>query len=143
MPEIIENQIRIMLNHISERHEELFGVFQSGTTHDWKNGRMYTQLALGNSVDMERLPLDWSGILTEEFQDVDPENLVNINLPLADSVARDIIERKACFPIKGKGKGRPSPRQNTLDNLVKNVKLNKKVYLYCTECMILKRLGCC
>ena len=127
MPEIIENQIRIMLNHISERHEELFDVFP-----EWNDSRLeewtelYTQLALGNSVDMERLPLDWSGIPAEEFPDVDPENLVNINLPLADSVARDIIERRACFPIKGKGKGRPSPRQNTLDNLIKNVKLNKK-----------------
>ena len=127
MPEIIKNQIRIMLNHISERHEELFDVFP-----EWNDSRLeewtelYTQLALGNNVDIERLPLNWSGIPTEQFPDVNPENLVNINLPLADSIARDIIEKRACFPISGKGRGRPSPKPNTVGNLIKNFKLNKK-----------------
>lgn len=131
LQQIIREQIFIMLKQISVRHDILFDVFpewDNSLLEEWANA--YANLSFGKSFKVEGLPFDWTDVTPAIYPDVRGKELVNIQLPLAVSIGRDIAARRACFPIAGKSKGRP-PTYAHMQKLVrKQMELNKNASEY-------------
>ena len=125
LQQIVREQILIMLKQISARHDILFDIFpewDDSLLEEWADE--YANLSIGISFKVEGLPFDWTDVRTEDYPDVRGKELVNIKLPLAVSIGRDIAARKACFPIAGKSKGRPPTEAHMQKLLRKQIEMN-------------------
>ena len=131
LQQIVREQILIMLKQISARHDILFDIFP-----EWDDSRLeewadsYAKLSVGEFVNLEDLPFDWTDVKPTDYPDVHGKELVNIQLPLAVSIGRDIAAGKACFPITGKSKGRPPSHADMLKLLRKQLALSKDASEY-------------
>ena len=120
-----------MLNQINIKHEKLYDIFPN-----WDESRLgewadsYAKLSVGEFVNLEELPFDWTDVKPTDYPDVRGKELVNIQLPLAVSIGRDIAAGKACFPIAGKSKGRPPSHADMLKLLQKQIALSKDASEY-------------
>lgn len=123
--QIIRNQITVMLNQINIKHEKLYDIFPN-----WDESRLgewadsYAKLSFGKFVNLEDLPFDWTDVIPADYPDVRGKELVNIQLPLAVLIGRDITAGKACFPIAGKSKGRPPTDARMRKLLRKQIEMN-------------------
>ena len=128
---LVSSQIKVMLKQISERKQVLFDVFPN-----WDDSMLddysitYTKLCLGYDVDLEDLPFNWSEIPKSEYPAVDEKGIVNIQLPLAQSMGEDIVGGKAYFPISGKSVGRPSSFEAMKKNLTKQIRSSRAAAEY-------------
>jgi hypothetical protein len=129
--QIIRNQIAVMLNQINVKHEKLYDIFPNwdeSRLEEWADS--YAKLSIGGHVNLEDLPFNWGDVKPAHYPDVRGKELVNIRLPLAISIGRDIAAGIACYPIAGKSKGRPPSDTHMRKLLRKQIEMNNDASEY-------------
>jgi hypothetical protein len=129
--ELVSSQIKVMLKQIAQRKQILFDVVP-----EWDDSllehysMMYAKLCLGHDVDVDGLPFNWSKVPKSQYPAIGEKEVVNIQLPLAQAMGRDILDCKAYFPIAGKSVGRPSSFKAMKDNLTKQIQASRAAREY-------------